>query len=129
MCLTPLGLVQTIVSPNVAAAPIPLARTDPAENSTHEDSDTEESYTSEQEHKHIRRLIFTSHFLSTWNARVFEFGAFLFLANIYPDTLLPASIYALARAGSAALLSPWLGSYIDKTDRLTAVRVSIGKSP
>lgn len=83
---------------------------------------------SEQEHGHVRRLIFTSHLLSTWNSRVFEFGAFLFLANIYPDTLLPASIYALARAASAAVLSPWIGSYIDKTDRLRAVRISIGKS-
>ncbi|RMX76966.1 hypothetical protein D0869_10258 [Hortaea werneckii] len=27
-----------------------------------------------------KRLLYTSHFLSTWNSRVFEFGAFLFLA-------------------------------------------------
>lgn len=71
------------------------------------------------------RLLYTSHFLSTWNSRAFEFGAFLFLASIYPQTLLPASIYALARAGSVALFSPWLGSYIDETERLKAVRASI----
>ena len=80
---------------------------------------------SEIAHRHHCRRLYLSHALSTWNSRLFEFGAFLFLANIYPDTLLPASVYALARAASAALLSPWLGSYIDKANRLKAVRYSI----
>jgi iron-regulated transporter 1 len=80
---------------------------------------------SEAAHRHNRRRLYISHALSTWNSRLFEFGAFLFLAKIYPDTLLPASVYALARAASAALLSPWLGSYIDRADRLKAVRLSI----
>ena len=77
------------------------------------------------QHPRIRRLLYISHFLSTWNSRAFEFGAFLFLATIYPQTLLPASIYALARASSAAILSPWLGGYIDCTTRLKLVRLSI----
>lgn len=80
---------------------------------------------SEAAHRHHCRRLYLSHALSTWNSRLFEFGAFLFLANIYPNTLLPASVYALARAASAALLSPYLGSYIDRADRLKAVRVSI----
>lgn len=80
---------------------------------------------SEATHRHQCRRLYLSHALSTWNSRLFEFGAFLFLANIYPNTLLPASVYALARAASAALLSPWLGSYIDRADRLKAVRLSI----
>lgn len=74
------------------------------------------------------RLLYVSHFLSTWNSRVFEFGAFLFLANIFPNTLLPASVYALSRAASAAVFSPFLGSYIDRADRLHTVRLSIGKA-
>lgn len=73
----------------------------------------------------IHRLLYVSHFLSTWNSRAFEFGAFLFLATIYPQTLLPASVYALTRAGSAAILSPWLGGYIDHGKRLPVVRLSI----
>lgn len=81
------------------------------------------------EHKHLCRRLYISHALSAWNSRLFEFGAFLFLANIYPNTLLPASVYALARAASAALLSPWLGSYIDRADRLRAVRLSIRMHP
>lgn len=75
----------------------------------------------------IHWLLYTSHCLSAWNSRVFEFGAFLFLAAIYPGTLLPASVYALTRAASATFLSPTVGSFIDKTDRMQTVRISIGK--
>jgi iron-regulated transporter 1 len=81
--------------------------------------------TTDGEHGRIRLRLYTSHALSTWNSRLFEFGAFLFLAKTYPLTLLPASVYALARAAAAALISPWLGSYIDTADRLRAVRLSI----
>src|SRR5271170_7034858 len=72
--------------------------------------------------------LYTSHFLSTWNTRGFEFGAVLFLATIYPGTLLPMSVYALVRAASAIMLSPVVGRYIDSGDRLQVIRVSIGKS-
>lgn len=85
------------------------------------------THLSDLEHSRLRRLLYTSPLLSTWNSRAFEFGAFLFLANIFPRTLLPASIYALARAAPAALLSPCLGSYMDSADRLRVVRLSIGK--
>lgn len=74
----------------------------------------------------IRQRLYTSHFLSTWNSRAFEFGAILFIAKIYPNTLLPASIYALVRAGSAVCLAPAIGRYIDRANRLQVARVSIG---
>ena len=73
----------------------------------------------------ITSKLYISHFLSSWNSRLFEFGAVLFLANIYPGTLLPLSIYALVRALAAVLLSPLLGQYIDTANRLTSIRVSI----
>ncbi|KAL2865187.1 putative iron-regulated transporter [Aspergillus lucknowensis] len=69
--------------------------------------------------------LYTSHFLSTWNSRMFEFGAVVFLASIFPGTLLYASVYALARSLSAVILSSWLGSLVDKMDRLSAIRHSI----
>ena len=81
----------------------------------------------ERHFNHVQRLLYVSHFLSTWNSRLFEFGAYLFLANIYPQTLLPASVYALTRASSAAIVTPWLGQYVDTGDRLAVVRTSIGK--
>ena len=73
----------------------------------------------------IERRLYISHFLSTWNSRVFEFGAVLTLAHIYDDTLLPASLYALTCAASAVFLSPLVGHYVDREDRLKVVRCSI----
>lgn len=69
--------------------------------------------------------LYCSHFLSTWNTRSFEFGAVLFLATIYPGTLMAMSIYALFRALAAIVLSPMVGKYIDTRPRLEVVRVSI----
>ena len=74
----------------------------------------------------ITKRLYTSHFLSTWNTRVFEFGAVLYLASIFPGTLLPMSVYALTRATSAILFSPAVGQYIDAGNRLQVVRLSIG---
>lgn len=75
----------------------------------------------------ISRRLYISHFLSAWNSRSFELGAVLFLASIFPLTLLPLSIYALVRSGSAIILGPIIGRAIDKRDRLQVVRFSIGK--
>jgi iron-regulated transporter 1 len=75
----------------------------------------------------ITRRLYTSHFLSTWNTRVFEFGAVLYLASIFPGTFLPMSVYALTRGTSAILFSPAVGRYIDTGNRLQVVRLSIGK--
>jgi len=73
----------------------------------------------------IKRRLYISHFLSTWNSRVFEFGAVLMLAQIYQETLLPASLYALLRAASAICFSPLVGRFVDGGDRLKVVRRSI----
>lgn len=74
----------------------------------------------------IAYRLYVSHFLSTWNSRVFEFGAVLYLASIYPGTLLPMSVYALSRGLAAILFAPAVGYYIDVGNRLQVVRLSIG---
>lgn len=76
-------------------------------------------------HSGIKRRLYVSHFLSTWNSRVFEFGAVLFLARIFPGTLLPSSIYALVRAASAMCFATFAGRCVDQGDRLNVVRLSI----
>lgn len=77
----------------------------------------------------VTRRLYISHFLSTWNSRVFEFGAVLYLASIFPGTLLPISLYALTRGAAAIALSPTVGRYIDTHNRLHVVRFSIGALP
>jgi hypothetical protein len=74
------------------------------------------------------RRLYLSHFLSAWNSRVFEFGAVLYLAIVFPGTLLPMSVYAFTRAISAIVFAPAVGQYIDTGNRLEVVRVSIGMS-
>ncbi|KAK1993847.1 hypothetical protein LX36DRAFT_661103 [Colletotrichum falcatum] len=71
------------------------------------------------------RRLYLSHLLSTWNSRMFEFAAVLYLAAIFPGTLLPMSVYALTRGLSALLFAPAVGRYIDGSDRLEVVRTSI----
>jgi hypothetical protein len=75
----------------------------------------------------LANRIYVSHFLSTWNSRVFEFGAVLYLATIFPGTLLPMSIYTLTRCLFAIVLAPAVGQYIDTYNRLHVVRLSIGE--
>lgn len=74
----------------------------------------------------VQQKLYISHFLSTWNSRIFEFGAVLFISAIYPDTLFPVSLYAVVRALSAIVCAPAIGNYIDKRGRLDVVRKSIG---
>lgn len=73
----------------------------------------------------LTRALYVSHFLSTCNSRIFEFGAVLFLADMFSGTLLPASVYALVRATSAIFFSPAVGHYVDTGNRLQIVRLSI----
>jgi iron-regulated transporter 1 len=69
--------------------------------------------------------LFLSHFLSTWNSRLFEAGVVYFLAAIFKESLQPISIYALVRNAVAIVLSVPLGTWIDHSDRLLVVRLSI----
>lgn len=69
--------------------------------------------------------LYLSHFLSTWNARVLEYGATLFLSSLFPNTFVPLSFYALFRSLSSVVFSHPLGKYIDTVGRLKVVRTSI----
>ncbi|KAI0382232.1 hypothetical protein F5Y04DRAFT_253290 [Hypomontagnella monticulosa] len=69
--------------------------------------------------------LYTSHFLSMWNSRLFEAGVVYFLASIFPGSLLPVSIYALVRNAAAIALTVPVGKWIDTANRLTILRTSI----
>lgn len=83
--------------------------------------------TSELPSYHVRNKLYVSHFLSTWNSRLFEFGAVLFISTIFPDTLFPASIYALTRSASVVVCSTFIGRLIDRSERMHLIRLSISK--
>lgn len=73
----------------------------------------------------IEFRLYTSHFLSTWNARLFEFGAALFLTSVFPGTLLPVSVYCLVRNAGCIVFAQPVGRWISKGHRLRVVRASI----
>ena len=75
----------------------------------------------------IEWKLYVSHFLSTWNSRSFEFASVLFLAHIYPNTLLYLSLYAIVRSASAIVFAPMIGRAIDKCARIWIVRISISE--
>jgi len=101
-----------------------LVSDDPDEDILEESAATGRPIDKKLQRRILIRL-YTSHFLSYWNSRTFEFGAILFLAGIFPGTLLYASIYALGRALAGTLLSSRIGSYVDRANRLKAIRSSI----
>ncbi|KAH0264953.1 putative Ferriportin iron efflux transporter, partial [Aureobasidium melanogenum] len=74
---------------------------------------------------HVRSKLYISHFLSTWNSRLFEFGAVLFISTIFPGTLFPASIYALTRSASVVVFSTFIGHLVDRSERMHLIRLSI----
>lgn len=94
----------------------------------HEDGDNDEagvtSIGTEVPYSIAFRL-YASHFLSTWNSRLFEFGAALFLTSVFPGTLLPVSIYSLVRNAGYIVFAHPLGEWINKGNRLNIVRTSI----
>ena len=96
---------------------------------TYEPETTHEAQAEPRVSPLIARRLYISHLLSTWNSRSFEFGAVLFLAGIFPGTLLKLSIYALLRSASAIVLASTIGHAVDRRDRLPVVRFSIGTVP
>lgn len=75
--------------------------------------------------KPIALRLYTSHFLSTWNSRLFEFGAALFLTSVFPGTLLPVSIYSLVRNAGYIVFAQPVGHWINRGSRLNVIRTSI----
>lgn len=67
-------------------------------------------------------LFFSLKFCSAWGERSINFAVYLFLVRIFPNTLLPASIYGFCVTGSGILFSGSVGNVIDKYNRLLVVR-------
>ncbi|KUJ20381.1 uncharacterized protein LY89DRAFT_579459 [Mollisia scopiformis] len=63
--------------------------------------------------------LYTSHFLSTWNIRTYEFAAIIFTQAAYPNTLRPAAVRGIVRTLASICLTSKVGRWVDQTpDRL-----------
>ncbi|KAL1411254.1 hypothetical protein Q8F55_002205 [Vanrija albida] len=66
------------------------------------------------------------HVSSTINAGLYDFAAFLFLIEIFADTLVPSALVGLFTTLSGLFLSGYIGGLVDRTPRLRFLRRAIG---
>ncbi|KAH0603881.1 uncharacterized protein H6S33_007540 [Morchella sextelata] len=100
----------------------------------HEDEDSSTNDTQETE-SHENEVVLTkrqswslylSHFLSTWNARGYEFAAIIFTASAYPETLTASSIRGIITTIATLALSASVGRWCDThPSRLQTLRITI----
>ncbi|KAE8453801.1 hypothetical protein EG329_009313 [Mollisiaceae sp. DMI_Dod_QoI] len=57
--------------------------------------------------------LYTSHFLSTWNIRTYEFAAIIFTQAAYPNTLRPAAIRGTVRTLASICFTSMVGRWVD----------------
>ncbi|EJD51063.1 hypothetical protein AURDEDRAFT_150121 [Auricularia subglabra TFB-10046 SS5] len=70
-------------------------------------------------------LLALQHLSFAWTQRTVEFAAVVCLVLLFPETLLPGALCALVSAAAVAVLSGYVGSLVDKVDRLHVVRACI----
>jgi iron-regulated transporter 1 len=68
-----------------------------------------------------RTSLYVSQGLSSWGDRMWEFASFIFLVDVFPDSLLPAALLGFVVEGSAILFGPALGRKIDSWNRLRSI--------
>ncbi|ODV58614.1 uncharacterized protein ASCRUDRAFT_72541 [Ascoidea rubescens DSM 1968] len=73
----------------------------------------------------IKKKLYISHFLYVWNARVYEFGIILFIVDLFPQTLLPSSLFALCCSLTSIIFSTSIATIVNNGERLHVVRETI----
>jgi iron-regulated transporter 1 len=70
-------------------------------------------------------LLVVSYAFTTWNVRSEEWATAMFLTYLYPNSLLPVSLYSLVSSAASMLFGPWIGLLVDKTPRLFLVLLTL----
>jgi iron-regulated transporter 1 len=71
------------------------------------------------------RKLYFSHFVRTWGDRLFEFGAALFVIDIFRTTLLESSLYGLLTTAFGLLFGDIMGKWVDNSPRISIVNYLI----
>jgi solute carrier family 40 (iron-regulated transporter), member 1 len=94
--------------------------------SSDEDKKVSENLGSQESHAGTSSVLMCCvYFFAAWGDRMWEFSSVVFLLNLFPDTLLPPSLFGLIETIAGILGSSSIGAFIDRSNRLTAVRASI----
>lgn len=72
-----------------------------------------------------RWYIYSSYVFSSFGDRAWEFASVVLMVELYPGTLLYASLLGLLEAVTGILAGPAIGHYIDRNDRLTTIRTAL----
>ncbi|CAO3628735.1 unnamed protein product [Cunninghamella blakesleeana] len=70
-------------------------------------------------------LLYTSHFLTSWTSRIYEFASYLFIVKIFEKSLLLPSVYGFLTTLSGVLFSTYVGGLVDKTTRFKFVSMTL----
>jgi iron-regulated transporter 1 len=70
-------------------------------------------------------FLYLSYFFAAWGDRMWEFASVVFLLNLFPDTLLPPSLLGFTETSGGILGGPSIGSFIDRSNRLLVIRISV----
>ena len=85
-------LTESPPSSPTSIVTIPYQPLDQNDSINGDNSSSSRSHGSEWTMSQSARRLYVSHTLSTWNSRVFEFGSVLYLASIFPGTLMPLAV-------------------------------------
>ncbi|XP_078573219.1 ferroportin-like [Branchiostoma floridae x Branchiostoma japonicum] len=70
-------------------------------------------------------LVYTEATLSTWGDRMWSFAVALFLIELSPGSLRLTAVYGFSKSCAVLLLGAIIGDWVDRTARLTAVRIAL----
>eukprot|EP00058_Branchiostoma_floridae_P023337 XP_002608827.1 hypothetical protein BRAFLDRAFT_125612 [Branchiostoma floridae] len=70
-------------------------------------------------------LVYTEATLSTWGDRMWSFAVALFLIELSPGSLRLTAVYGFSKSCAVLLLGAVIGDWVDRTARLTAVRIAL----
>ena len=72
-----------------------------------------------------RRSLYLSYAFASFGDRAWEFASLVFIVELFPTTLLYASIFGVVETIAGLLAGPYIGAWIDRNQRLPVVRASI----
>ena len=70
-------------------------------------------------------LVSIAYFFSAWGDRAWEFASFMFILEVFPSTLLPASFFGFMEVFAGILTGSRIGQFVDNHDRLVSMRTSV----
>ncbi|KAI8913490.1 Ferroporti-1 [Gorgonomyces haynaldii] len=101
---------------------------EPVETNVDQNQPLQDQLTNSNEEKlaaKAEKAMVQSYFFTMWNARADSWAISLFLSLLFPDTLLPISIYSFACSISCLIFGPVIGWIVDHSSRLHTVSFGI----